>query len=115
MMRRFLHRRAAFALRLAWIASVAALVVIIAAAPTHAADREFLAGADVSMLPEIERAGGVFRDSRGQPADALRVMRDAGINLFRSLLFVNPDHDLTKNYGAKHDLADLHEVAKRNR
>src|SRR5438874_1421367 len=112
-MTRSVHHRAGFALRLGWFTSLAVLIAIAAAAPTHAADREFLAGADVSMLPEIERAGGVFRDSRGQPADALRMMRDAGVNLFRVRLFVNPDHDFTKNYGATQDLAYVHELAKR--
>jgi arabinogalactan endo-1,4-beta-galactosidase len=90
-----------------------ALIAVTVSSTANAEERVFFAGADVSMLPEIERAGGVFRDATGRPADALRVMRDAGINLFRVRLFVNPDHDFRKNYGATQDLPYVRELAKR--
>ena len=37
-------------------------------------------GADVSSLAKSESLGGVYRDSLGRPADALRVLRDHGLN-----------------------------------
>ena len=72
----------------------------------------FYVGADVSMLPEIERAGGVYRDD-GQPQDCLRILADHGYNLFRLRLFVNPTKDFNKSWGATQDLACVRALAKR--
>src|SRR5688572_29920877 len=69
-----------------------------------AGTREFIAGADISMLPEIEKAGGVFRRADGTPGDAIAILRDHGINLFRVRLFVNPTTDFAKSYGATQNL-----------
>ena len=49
-------------------------------------------GADISALERIEQAGGVFRD-RGQPGDAIAILRAHGSNGFRLRLFVNPSHE----------------------
>jgi arabinogalactan endo-1,4-beta-galactosidase len=69
----------------------------------RAADREFFSGADISMLPVIEKAGGVFREN-GKPADAIHILHDHGCNLFRVRLFVRPDPDFAKSDGAVQDL-----------
>jgi len=54
-------------------------------------------GADVSALPRIEQAGGVFRDG-GQAGDAIAILRAHGSNAFRLRLFVNPpDTDVVVN------------------
>ncbi len=47
-------------------------------------------GADVSSLAKSESLGGVYRDSLGRPADALRVLRDHGLNWIRLRVWVNP-------------------------
>src|SRR4051812_45814821 len=112
MNQRYSYRRARFAPRFAWFAVIVALLAV-AAGRCDAAERLFFAGADVSMLPEIERAGGVFRNFNGEPADALKTMRDSGINLFRVRLFVNPGHDFRQNYGATQDLPYVRALAKR--
>lgn len=72
------------------------------------------AGADVSMLPEIEQAGGVFR-ANGQQRDALEILRDHGCSLFRVRLFVNPDPDFNKTAGATQDLKTVIALARRIR
>lgn len=69
-------------------ALVAAIVVTSATAGEPGAP--FLLGADVSMLPRLEAAGAVYREN-GKPADALRMMRERGANVFRVRLFVDPD------------------------
>ena len=76
-------------------------------------EQVFLAGADISMLPEIEKLGGAFRDGDGQPADAVRVLRDHGCNLFRLRLFVDPTDDFDKSYGATQDLEYVVALARR--
>src|SRR5688500_5387222 len=75
-----------------------------AQAPAPASQRPFYVGADISMLPEIEKAGGVFRDASGAPADAIKIFRDHGFNLFRVRLFVNPTKDFNSSWGATQDL-----------
>jgi len=55
---------------------------------------EFLRGADVSFLPAVETAGGVFRDD-GQTGDALDILRAHGLNTIRLRLWHTPSdrHD----------------------
>ncbi|MGD0460914.1 MAG: glycosyl hydrolase 53 family protein [Tepidisphaeraceae bacterium] len=78
----------------------------------RAADQPFIAGADVSMLPTIEKAGGIFLDN-GKSGDAIQIMRAHGCNLFRVRLFVNPSSDYASTYGAVQDLAYVRALAKR--
>ncbi len=44
---------------------------------------DFLRGADLSFLPEIEAAGTVFYDKNGQPKDALSIFQENGCNTVR--------------------------------
>jgi arabinogalactan endo-1,4-beta-galactosidase len=46
-------------------------------------------GADLSFLPQVEAAGGVFRVG-GLARDCVALLRDQGINLVRLRLWVNP-------------------------
>ena len=101
-------------------AFLVSLLVIATASCAAAQDRpattaapEFIAGADVSMLSEIEKAGGVFASRDGQRGDALKILRDGGCNLFRVRLFVDPGKDFDKNYGATQDLAYVVALARR--
>jgi arabinogalactan endo-1,4-beta-galactosidase len=89
-----------------------ALLLPILASVALAEDRAFIAGADVSMLPAIEKAGGIFRDD-DKLRDALQIMRDHGCNLFRVRLFVQPDSDFNKTDGAIQDLNYVKVLAKR--
>jgi arabinogalactan endo-1,4-beta-galactosidase len=56
-------------------------------------------GADVSLLPFIEQQGGVFK-SNGVAKPADEILYDAGANLFRLRLFVNPDPNYADTDGA---------------
>lgn len=49
-----------------------------------------LLGADLSLLPKLEAAGVVFKDS-GKPGDVIAFFRDRGANCVRLRLFVNPN------------------------
>jgi arabinogalactan endo-1,4-beta-galactosidase len=90
----------------------AVVCCVVACAIARASDQPFITGADISLLPTIEKAGGVYRD-HGKPGDAIQIMRDHGCNLFRVRLFVNPDPDYAKTGGAVQDLAYVRELAKR--
>jgi len=47
-------------------------------------------GADVSQLPKNEFYGAEYFDARGRQRDALRILRDNGVNLARLKVWVNP-------------------------
>ena len=89
------------------------LLLLAGSASAAPATRPFYAGADVSMLPELESAGAVYRGDDGRPGDAITILRDHGVNLFRLRLFVNPTDDFTKSWGATQDLATVRKRAKR--
>jgi arabinogalactan endo-1,4-beta-galactosidase len=72
----------------------------------------YYAGVDISMLPEIEKAGGKFSD-QDKPGDAIEILRRHGCNLFRVRLFVQPSTDFNKSYGATQDLPYVIALAKR--
>ena len=78
------HRRAAR------LAAAACAVVLVLAGPAPArADPHIIRGADVSSLPRVEAAGAMFRDSAG-PADAVVLLRAAGIDGARLRLWHSP-------------------------
>ena len=53
------------------------------APPAAPAKTDFIRGADLSFLPEIEAAGAVFYDRAGQPKDALSIFQENGCNAVR--------------------------------
>jgi arabinogalactan endo-1,4-beta-galactosidase len=62
--------------------------VVINPIPGLASD--FMMGADVSMLAQIEASGGKFYDESGQEKDCLQILQDHGINWVRLRLWNNP-------------------------
>ena len=66
---------------------VTALLVFAGA---EAGAAEFIVGADVSMLAEVERHGGRFFDEEGQPGDPLHILRAHGMNWVRLRLWHTP-------------------------
>lgn len=70
-------------------------------------------GGDISMLPELERFGATYRDAQGKQADAIAILRDAGWNLFRVRVFVDPTSDFDKSWGATQSLPMMRKLAKR--
>src|SRR5258708_5657142 len=91
-----------------------ALVLLLAVpcAAVFAAQPLPVRGVDISMLPAIEKAGGVYREHE-TPADAIQIFKDHGCNMFRVRLFVNPDLDFKKTDGAIQDLDFVRTLAKR--
>ena len=71
-----------------WLAFLLA-ALMLASAPALADD--FVVGADVSMLAEVERHGGRFSHADGQPGDAMRILQeDGGLNWIRLRLWHTP-------------------------
>ena len=51
---------------------------------------DFIKGADVSMLAQIEASGGKFYDDAGVEKDCLQILQEHGINWVRLRLWNNP-------------------------
>ena len=66
------------------------LLVLCSAFCTAVAAAEFIIGADVSTLTEVERHGGKFSDTEGRPGNALHILRDHGVDWVRLRLWHNP-------------------------
>lgn len=60
---------------------------------------EFIKGADLSSLLEVERCGGLFRDGAA-PEDALAIFRRYGVNWVRLRLWNDPYDGAGNDYGA---------------
>ncbi|MDE7159793.1 MAG: arabinogalactan endo-1,4-beta-galactosidase [Muribaculaceae bacterium] len=74
--------------------SIKTLFVLLgfAAAWFPAAAKTHYVGGDISLLPEYEEAGAVYKDHEGKPiAEVLPWFRSQGMNAMRVRLFVNPD------------------------
>ena len=75
---------------------------------------DFIKGADVSMLAEVEKHGGKFFDEHGNPQDAMAILKENGFNYIRLRLWVDPKDADGKPYGGgNNDLATTIELAKR--
>ena len=59
---------------------------------------DFIRGADVSMLKDVEDLGGKFYDD-GINKDALEIMNDHGANYVRLRLWVDPYDSEGNSYG----------------
>lgn len=70
------------------------LALVLAVAPLgqpgQAASPFLQNGADVSWLPEVERAGSKFFDSKGRRIDPLLLMKQSGLKVARVRLWVDP-------------------------
>lgn len=75
---------------------------------------DFIKGADVSMLAEVEKHGGKFFDEHGNPQDAMAILKENGFNYIRLRLWVDPKDADGKPYGGgNNDLATTIALAKR--
>jgi arabinogalactan endo-1,4-beta-galactosidase len=62
---------------------------------------EFMAGADISSLKVHENSGATYRDyGQTQPADAIEILSNHGVNWYRLRLFVNPQFQNNFNGGS---------------
>ena len=60
---------------------------------------DFIKGADLSTLLEVERCGGRFYDLDGREDDAMRILARHGVNHIRLRLWNDPYSDSGESYG----------------
>jgi arabinogalactan endo-1,4-beta-galactosidase len=81
--------------------------------PIAGLDPDFILGADVSMLGQIEENGGEFYDY-GVERDCLQILRDYGVNWIRLRIWNDPkDEDGQPLGGGNNDLERTVEIAAR--
>lgn len=74
---------------------------------------EFINGADISILDEMEQCGAIYKIN-GKQTDPLKILRDNGVNYVRLRLWVDPYDHLGQPYGAgTNDLNKTIKLAKR--
>lgn len=73
---------------------------------------DFIKGADISMLKQIEISGGQFYDN-GVPKDCLQILKDHGVNWVRLRIWNNPKAQGVEVGGGNNDEAKTLELAAR--
>lgn len=92
---------------------VAGMIATGPGAAIAAGTDEFIMGSDLGMLAEVESRGGEFFDN-GLPGDAVEILGNAGVNLARLRLWVDPYTAAGEPYGGgTNDLAVTIATAQR--
>lgn len=95
---------------------VAAVMTLLVSEPASAVN---YIGGDISLLPDYEEAGAIYKDHDGNTiAELLPWMKEEGMNTMRVRLFVNPDrfatdHAADYDPNAKQDLDYILPLCKR--
>lgn len=92
------------------------LIAALLCLPLNRADaQDRLLGGDISMLPEYEKAGTLYKDSAGQTVDALTFFKQSGWNAMRVRLFVDPSKapEEHKGEGVCQDLGYVARLGRR--
>lgn len=80
--------------------------------PVPGLRQDFIKGADVSMLPEMEKNGAVFYDVDGTKMDELQIMKNHGVNWIRVRIWNDPKYGVLGGGGYTDEQRAL-ELAKR--
>src|SRR5574344_2044959 len=62
--------------------------------PVKGLSEDFMRGADVSMLAEIEKNGGKFYNAAGKEDDLFNILKENGVNWIRLRVWNDPVNDL---------------------
>jgi len=68
---------------------------------------QFVKGADVGWLSQMDATGYKFYDSTGVQKDCLQILKDHGINTVRLRVWVNPSNDKTNGHCSKKEVATM--------
>ncbi|AAM86788.1 galactosidase [Yersinia pestis] len=83
-------------------------------APLKNVPADFIKGADISTLAEVERQGGKFFNEQNVQQDAMAILKANGVNYVRLRLWVDPKDSDGQSYGGgSNDLATTLALAKR--
>ena len=73
---------------------------------------QFVKGADIGWLQQMEATGYKFYDSTGIQKDCMQILKDHGINTVRLRVWVNPSNDRVNGHCSKKEVATMAMRAK---
>ena len=68
---------------------------------------QFVKGADIGWLLQMEATGYIFYNSNGVEENCLQILKDKGINSVRLRVFVNPSNDKTSGHCSKNETVTI--------
>ena len=68
---------------------------------------QFVKGADIGWLQQMEATGYKFYDSAGNQKECLQILKDHGINTVRLRVWVNPSNDKINGHCSKKEVAEM--------
>jgi arabinogalactan endo-1,4-beta-galactosidase len=68
---------------------------------------QFVKGADIGWLQQMEATGYIFYDSAGVQTNCMQILKDKGINTVRLRVWVNPSSDRTNGHCSKKEVAAM--------
>jgi len=74
---------------------------------------QFVRGADVGWLQQMEQTGFPFYDTNGVPNDCLLILKEHGINTIRLRAWVNPSNDPRSGHCSTKDVTEMALRAKK--
>jgi arabinogalactan endo-1,4-beta-galactosidase len=74
---------------------------------------QFVRGADIGWLQQMEATGYKFYDTNGVQKDCLAILKDHGINTVRLRVWVNPSNDPRSGHCSKADVVEMALRAKK--
>jgi arabinogalactan endo-1,4-beta-galactosidase len=74
---------------------------------TQSAKAQFVKGADIGWLLQMEETGYTFYDSTGVQKNCLQILKDKGINTVRLRVWVNPSNDKTSGHCSKNEIVTM--------
>jgi arabinogalactan endo-1,4-beta-galactosidase len=87
--------------------SIAITLLLLYTALPLAATAQFVKGADIGWLDQMEATGYIFYDSAGVQKNCLQILSDHGINTVRLRVWVNPSSDRTNGHCSKNEVVTM--------
>lgn len=88
------------------------LISIVILFHPHRTNAQFVKGADIGWLSQMEATGYKFYDTNNVQTDCLDILKERGINTVRLRVFVNPSNDKVNGHCSKKEVAAMALQAK---
>jgi len=85
---------------------------ILSLSCSQIAEAQFVKGADIGWLQQMEATGYKFYDSTGEQKSCLQILKDKGINTIRLRVWVNPSNDRINGHCSKAEVVTMAQRAK---
>jgi arabinogalactan endo-1,4-beta-galactosidase len=92
-----------FKIVLCWFSIVLINSCAVKKIPTQASTNNFVKGADIGWLPQMEATGFKFYNGDGKEEDCFKILKDRGINTIRLRTWVNPSNSKTSGHCSKEE------------